>query len=401
MLSPLQALIQDQANRFTELSINTLFYHSGLSRSEKRIFKERLLENDWQILILSPEKLLNLFAELGKSKWKMMLDSLELIVLDEAHTYIQWQSYRKSMYSSLKALTVSATPKLITSATLTENERKQLEELLSTQLFSIRYPALAPQIRMFFRACESDGQRLCLLVSLLKEIHSPRACLVFCSSRRETEEIQVFLESMGLNARCYNARRSSSEKSQVLELFTSGRLPIVVATSAFGLGIDYPHVDLVIHLGLPYSVSQYVQEIGRAGRSGNAAQAIALFLFSDLDIHLNKIQRASNEDTALSCYKESLVIWKLATSGVCRRSTIENYFKSKPQVPCGNCDNCLGQTVYQNLSSFFAKRNLNNPWWISSPATLRNFIEHECWESFSKNRLSRKNQKGDINVDKN
>jgi superfamily II DNA helicase RecQ len=185
-------------------------------------------------------------------------------------------------------------------------------------------------LSLFVVPIEEEYWRWLLLVSFLRDLQAPESTLIYCSSREECDELAAWLAAAGFPAASYHAGLPASVRRERSRAFRAGHLRIVCATSAFGMGIDYPHVGRVFHFSTPYDLESYWQEVGRAGRSGQEAVCVAVWRRSD-------VARARHMDAEQSA--RYLALWKAWLSGTCRKQAIAQRL-GLAGAPCGKCDRC-------------------------------------------------------------
>lgn len=213
------------------------------------------------------------------------------------------------------------------------------------------------------QSIEREEERWLLLAAALRNLQAPDAALVYCASRREADDLARWLRSAGYPASSYHAGHPSSWRSARSRAFRDGFLRIVCATSAFGMGIDYPHVRLVVHFSLPYDLESYWQEVGRAGRSGQPAFALAFWRRSEIQ----RLQRLSG-----SARERFLHLWKVWARGGCRLQAVAECF-NLAEAECGRCDECARRNGQPSLSSWGTP--LPVAWWVRPNAQLERWLE--------------------------
>ncbi len=376
VLSPLQSLILDQERRFKSKRVRTVAYCGAMVGIEQSKFNKGFLSRDWDIAICSPEKLMQL-SKKYESQIKQIFEDLDLVVLDEAHVYTQWENFRFRLPEALRFLADRATKQriLLASATLLGSECAYLQQTLGRKLCSVRLSPLAENLRLLARCLDSEEERKLQLCALLRDLNAPNVTIVYCESRSRCEALAEFLREFGISALPFHAGLSSKAKQKNYELFTQGKASVVCATSAFGLGIDHKFVRMVIHYGLPFSISQYVQEIGRAGRDCKPAVAIALVLLSDLESHLQNIESAVR-------IRESISIWRYLFTSICRRRILNFHFDVCSEEKCHSCDICDENLVFKLFPQLNFRMNKVLPWWAQHKEATEKYIQEQIWFRF-------------------
>ena len=337
VVSPLIALMQDQVDALRALNLNAAFINSSLTATEIQTVEQSVLAGDIDLLYVAPERLL----------MPSMLDILDkatisLFAIDEAHCVSQWGHDFRREYLSLNVLheRFPDVPRIALTATADERTREEIVTNLSladAKHFISSFDR--PNIRY---AITDAGNARDSLLKFLDEYHANDAGIVYCLSRRKVEETANWLVKQGRTALPYHAGLSANIRQENQARFLREDGVIVVATIAFGMGIDKPDVRFVAHLNLPKSIEAYYQETGRAGRDGMPANAWMSYGLQDV-INLRSMMQDSEADEQHKLVEhhklESML--GLAELNTCRRQALLSYFADELPEPCGNCDNCL------------------------------------------------------------
>ncbi|MGI9523699.1 MAG: DNA helicase RecQ [Hyphomicrobiaceae bacterium] len=339
VVSPLIALMQDQVRALEEVGVHAACLNSSLSREEQDEIEADLLAGKLDLLYIAPERLvqertLRLFARC----------KIALIAIDEAHCVAQWGHDFRPEYRQLRILSdrFPGVPRLALTATADPRTREEIIAELSLER-AVRFISSfdRPNIRYTIAEMSGGGSRQ-RLFDFIESEHSGNSGIIYCLSRRATEETAAWLTTKGRRALAYHAGLSAEARRQVLLQFLTEDNLVVVATIAFGMGIDKPDVRFVCHLNLPKSVEAYYQETGRAGRDGEPADAWMAYGLQDL---VQQYQWIANSDAGDGFRRDqrrrldSLI--GLCESVTCRRQILLSYFGEQGCPPCGNCDNCL------------------------------------------------------------
>ena len=348
VISPLVALMKDQVDALEAIGYPAAALHSGLSAAERGKIRDRLAAGELRLLFTAPERLVN----------TGLLDVLVRVgvrrfAIDEAHCISHWghdfrPEYRQLALlrdrfpdASLHAFTATATPRV--------------RDDIVGQL-SLHGPALLvgtfDRPNLCYRVVprtDRGGQVLEILGR-----HRGAASIVYCISRKETERLASRLAAAGILARPYHAGLDQSERRRTQEAFARETIDVVVATVAFGMGIDRSDVRLVLHTALPKSLEAYQQETGRAGRDGLAAECVLLYSSADVFSWESLIRKSATEAELEPDEAAALVAGQLehlhamrryAQSARCRHAALSEYFgQIYPHAACGACDVCLGET---------------------------------------------------------
>ena len=340
VVSPLIALMHDQVGALHEAGVNAAFLNSTLEGDEARRVERDLLSGALTLLYAAPERILT-------PRFMAMLQSLHergrlsLFAIDEAHCVSQWGHDFREEYLGLSALheQFPGVPRLALTATADDHTRADIIQRLhleEARLFVASFDR--PNIR--YTIVEKDEPKKQLL-RFLRDEHEGEAGIVYCQSRKKVEETASWLAAEGLNALPYHAGLDADVRRRHQDRFLREDAVVMVATIAFGMGIDKPDVRFVAHLDLPKNIESYYQETGRAGRDGLPADAWMTYGLADVVNQRRMIDdgEASEEFKRLQRTKLDALL-ALCEAHDCRRVRLLGYF-GQDSTPCGNCDNCL------------------------------------------------------------
>lgn len=337
VISPLIALMQDQVDALRQLGINAAFLNSSLSQNDAYNIEQRLINGELDLLYVAPERLQNsvMLALLDRCK-------LSLFAIDEAHCVSQWGHDFRPDYQQLKLLhqRYPTIPRIALTATADQRTREEIISQLQLEDARVFVNSFdRPNIHYAISEGNNAKQRLW---QFIEDNHSQDAGIVYCLSRKKVEETASWLAEQGRDALPYHAGLPQEVRQRNQQRFLRDEGVIIVATIAFGMGIDKPDVRFVAHLNLPKSIEAYYQETGRAGRDGAPANAWMAYGLQDV-ITLRQFMQDSKADEAhkrMEHHKlESMLgLCELIT---CRRQSLLTYFDEASPEPCGNCDNCL------------------------------------------------------------
>ncbi|MBV8464674.1 MAG: DNA helicase RecQ [Burkholderiales bacterium] len=336
VVSPLIALMQDQVEGLRLLGVEAAFLNSTLTLDESREVERRFLAGELKLLYVAPERLLNpRFLAL------MERASLALFAIDEAHCVSQWGHDFRPDYIQLSILheRFPSTPRIALTATADAATRREIVTRLALEDAAEFVSSFdRPNIR--YAIVEKDNARKQLLDFIERE-HDGDAGIVYCLSRKRVEDTATFLAERGITALPYHAGLPAELRAKHQSRFLREDGVVMVATIAFGMGIDKPDVRFVAHLDLPKSLEGYYQETGRAGRDGLAANAWLTYGLNDVMQIKEMIEQGGSPEAQKQVERQKLnAMLGLAETTLCRRQVILSYF-GETSAPCGNCDNCL------------------------------------------------------------
>ena len=337
VVSPLIALMHDQVTALKLQGVAVAFLNSSLSFQEVQEIEGQLMRGELDLLYVAPERLcqprtLNLLHQI----------EVALFAIDEAHCVSQWGHDFRPEYIQLSILheQFPKVPRIALTATADESTRKEISlrlDLDNAHLFISSFDR--PNIR--YRVKQKNNARAQLLQFINTE-HPQDAGIVYCLSRKKVDETARWLEEQGIKALPYHAGLSTSVRQAHQERFLREEEVVIVATVAFGMGIDKPDVRYVAHMDLPKSLESYYQETGRAGRDGSPADAWMVYGLQDV-IMLRQMLSSSEAIEEVKRLEQRKLEAMLGFCEItsCRRKSLLGYFGEQQQEACGNCDNCL------------------------------------------------------------
>jgi ATP-dependent DNA helicase RecQ len=337
VISPLIALMQDQVDALRQLGVKASYLNSTLSSEDACNTEQALLAGDIDLLYIAPERL-------NQSRMLDLLNRapIALFAIDEAHCVSQWGHDFRADYLKLSILheQFPDVPRIALTATADARTRTEIINRLDlgeAKQFISGFDR--PNIRYTIGLKHNGKQQL---QQFLTENHPNDAGIIYCLSRKKTEDIAFWLQSQGFNALPYHAGLDSKLRATHQARFLREESIIIVATIAFGMGIDKPDVRFVAHLDLPKTVESYYQETGRAGRDGLPANAWMIYGLQDV-IKLRQMMEGSEgsiEHKRAEQHRLNAMLG-LCEITTCRRQALLNYFDNELPQPCGNCDTCL------------------------------------------------------------
>ena len=356
VISPLISLMKDQVDALRANGIAADFINSALSQTEIANVIDRAKTGKLKILYLAPERL----SVPGFEDFLHTL-KINLIAIDEAHCISEWGHDFRPDYRNLKILRKKfpEIPIIALTATATEKVRDDIIKQLNLKnpkifLSSFNRPNLSYEILPKKDSLKS-------IIAILNDYQN-ESVIIYCFSRNNTETMVNNLNKYGFKAAAYHAGLKSEQRKENQERFIRDEINIMVATIAFGMGIDKPDVRLVIHHSLPKSIEGYYQETGRAGRDGLPARCILFFSYADKFKHDYFIRNIANEVEQKKTQEKLNIVMQYGNFNGCRRRFLLHYFNEDyKQINCGNCDGCVAQVSVTQIPTHFYEENIEIP----------------------------------------
>ncbi len=362
VISPLIALMKDQVLSLRKKGISAGCLHTGQTEDEKRKIFSDIAKGGSYLLYLSPERV----QKEGFQKWIMQKD-IALFAVDEAHCVSQWGHDFRAEYAELKilkslrpdipilALTASATP------TVLDDIAKNLQLVKPERMVHGFY---RPNLYYQVETCANDEEKFNWLLQALKQFPEGRV-LIYCGTRKVTEVLSRELQARLPHVSHYHAGLSTKERTETQEAYARGDLRILVATNAFGMGIDQPDVRLVVHYQMPANIDSLYQEMGRAGRDEKDSTCLMLYSKRDKGLQSYFIQNSAAVGPIKSLKWKNLdALVAYSETSECRHAEILTYYKDSQRLKkCGHCDSCDASsarkiqefTVVNSIKATFSK----------------------------------------------
>lgn len=337
VISPLIALMQDQVDALLQLGIKAAVLNSSLTLQQALQVEQALINNQLDLLYVAPERLITAqFLEL------LTRANLALFAIDEAHCVSQWGHDFRPEYAQLSILheRFPKVPRIALTATADEFTRKEIIERLALQSakqFSASFDR--PNIRYSLAPKHNTRDQL---LQFLETEHKGDAGIIYCLSRKRVEQTAEWLQKKGWDALPYHAGLNNAARQKNQQRFIREEGVVMVATIAFGMGIDKPNVRFVAHLDLPKSMEGYYQETGRAGRDGLPANAWLAYGINDVITLRQMLDASEADETHKRLERRKLdALLGFCETTLCRRQVLLQYFGENYSAPCNNCDNCV------------------------------------------------------------
>jgi ATP-dependent DNA helicase RecQ len=337
VISPLIALMHDQVEALRQLGVRAAYLNSSLDFETQREIEIALRRGELDLLYIAPERL-------NTERFLGLLDQLtiSLFAIDEAHCVSQWGHDFRTDYLALSLIhhRYPRVPRIALTATADERTRLEIIERLGLQearVFSQGFDR--PNIRYTILPRQNGRTQF---LKFLRTDHQGNSGIIYCLSRRKVDETADWLRKEGYRALPYHAGLPTEVRQDHQRRFLLEEGVLMVATVAFGMGIDKPNVRFVAHMDLPRSIEAYYQETGRAGRDGLPADALLLFGVQDIVALRQMLEESEADEIRKQLEKQRLdAILGLCETTACRRQILLRYFGESQEAPCGNCDNCL------------------------------------------------------------
>ncbi len=335
VISPLIALMKDQVDALNANGIAAAYYNSTQEQEVQSVILERLITGQLKLIYVAPESLWLLTNYLSKIQ-------INLIAVDEAHCISSWGHDFRPAYIQLNRLKSEFPGTPIIALTATADRATQddiLEQLGISEAKKFVSSFDRPNIYLDVR----PGQNRIKHIYKFLSARGLQSGIIYCLSRKSTENIAAKLKTKGYDAAAYHAGLSAEDRTQIQEDFINDRTPIIVATIAFGMGIDKSNVRWVIHYNMPKNIEGYYQEIGRGGRDGLKAQALMFYSYADVIMLRKFADGTPTQDFQLAKLER---MQQFSESLNCRRKALLSYFGENLAEDCGNCDICKNPPKY-------------------------------------------------------
>ncbi len=335
VISPLIALMKDQVDALLTNGISAAYYNSSQEVSVQTDTLRRLRSGDLKLIYVAPESLKNLFPYFSEIE-------INLIAVDEAHCISSWGHDFRPAYTQLGYLKKYFPNKPIAAFTATADGATQQDIISQLNILDAKVHLSSFDRKNLYLEVRPGNDRVNQIIKFLKT-RPDESGIIYCLSRKGTQEVMAKLNKSGFKAKAYHAGLSADKRNSIQESFINDRTPIIVATIAFGMGIDKSNVRWVIHYNMPKNIEGYYQEIGRGGRDGLPAYNILFYSYADV-VQLRKFtENTSNADYQIAKLNR---MQQFAEALSCRRIALLNYFGEHHTENCNNCDICKAPPHY-------------------------------------------------------
>ena len=354
VISPLISLMKDQVQALNQAGVHAAYINSSLSESQISKALRLAAAGQYKIIYVAPERLETYeFLSFAKNA------EISMLTVDEAHCISQWgQDFRPSYLKIVQFIKQLEKRPIISAFTATATENVKEDILCVLGLIEPEILVTGFDRKNLYFAVETPKKKDTYVINYVKE-HASESGIIYCATRKNVDKVYEKLYEEGISVTKYHAGLSGEERRQNQEDFIYDNSPVMVATNAFGMGIDKSNVRYVLHYNMPQSLENYYQEAGRAGRDGEKAECI--LLYSPQDVVVNRFLLDSKEQNAEYTAEENdavrardeerlrLMTYYCVTTG-CLRTYILHYFGEKAAAHCGNCLNCIREYVESDVT---------------------------------------------------
>ena len=355
VISPLISLMKDQVDQLLRIGVSAACMNSTLDETQYKELRDKILQHEIKILYVAPERLRS-----GDFLSVLRRQKIALVAVDEAHCVSQWgHDFRPSYHGISQFIRTLPERPVVAAFTATATAETRTDIIQRLELIRPNIYRASFNRSNLILSVQRDGNRKEALLEFVQN-HQHQAGIIYCNTRKEVDKIWEYLRKAGIQSVRYHGGMEDWERNQNQDSFLHEKVDLIVATNAFGMGINKPDVRYVVHYNLPKNIESYYQEIGRAGRDGLPSLCVLFFSYSDVHINRYLLEQNSKNEERLAFELGKLEdMVQYASTRKCLRQYILQYFGETAKDQCNGCSNCcevsLGKPVLQEADAELLK----------------------------------------------